>query len=158
MYVSLPCRVGAESRRRLLLCPLLPLRPCTAIHRTVPRIPLSPQSPAPPRVRRGTMSRTRRAHAGQTPTETGRLLHRDALPHVNRRRRISSMPPALKRTVSEPSTFSSAAWSGWKRNAEVSRSISASKRSARARPSTSLAQDKRGYASRGRWSDWDAEN
>ena len=65
-------------------------------------------------------------------------------PHVNRRRRISSMPPALKRTVIDPSTFSSTAWSGWKRNAKASRAVSASKRSARARPSTSLRSGRTG--------------
>ena len=33
-------------------------------------------------------------------------------PQVNRRQHISSMPPALKRTVIEPSSFSSVDWTG----------------------------------------------
>ena len=50
-------------------------------------------------------------------------------PHVNRCQHVSSRPPALKRTVSEPFSFSSTLWSGWKRNAAASRVALASKRS-----------------------------
>ena len=42
-------------------------------------------------------------------------------PQVTRCQHISSMPPAVKRTVSVPSAFSSSVWLGWKRKAAASR-------------------------------------
>ena len=50
-------------------------------------------------------------------------------PQVKRCHEISSMPPAVKRTVSVPSAFSSLDWLGWKRKAAASRFASAVKRS-----------------------------
>jgi len=49
-------------------------------------------------------------------------------PQVERCQHISSMPPASKRTVREPSSLLSVDWSRWKMNVEASRAAAASKR------------------------------